>query len=408
MRRQLISLLVLSVSLIGAPAFAADGVLLLQPNGANKPWGGVGNVGKIGGAASAASPTLTEGDGAALSFDLASRLRTTIPCISGESVCTDDGSYLRVGAGAVKATTVASAVTTNTTSATFTLPQGAKTPVVISTAAGAQAFVWTLYGAGDSTAANGIPLCVVTISVSTKDVKTCDSGSQVTKDFPFYYYATTGATGSPSAGMIVYNGLVASSGSGGAGDASAANQTTMITALQLIDDIVGVEDAAETAGAGLARAGTVRRDVPSSSAGTTGDNATLNTNALGAVWVAHIDPCSSLAKIYVPISQATGTQLLTGTASNRTYVCNVTVMSATAQNIALVSGTGTVCATSTAAMIGGTSAATGWNFAANGGIVLGDGGFSIAKSSVDAHNVCLLMSSTGQVSGVLGYVVAPN
>ena len=61
MRRQLISLLVLSVSLIGAPAFAADGVLLLQPNGANKPWGGVGNVGKIGGAASAASPTLTEG-----------------------------------------------------------------------------------------------------------------------------------------------------------------------------------------------------------------------------------------------------------------------------------------------------------------------------------------------------------
>ena len=33
-------------------------------------------------------------------------------------------------------------------------------------------------------------------------------------------------------------------------------------------------------------AGTVRRDTPASSAGTTGDNATLNTDALGHTWVA--------------------------------------------------------------------------------------------------------------------------
>lgn len=128
----------------------------------------------------------------------------------------------------------------------------------------------------------------------------------------------------------------------------------------------------------------------------------------GALVTATIDPCSSKAKTFITISQTTGTQLFTGTASNRTYVCSVHVVSATAQNIALVSGTGTVCATSPHAMAGGTTAATGWNFAANGGLVLGNGSASVAKSTTDADNVCILMSSTGQLSGTLSYVVAPN
>jgi hypothetical protein len=84
------------------------------------------------------------------------------------------------------------------------------------------------------------------------------------------------------------------------------------------------------------------------------------------------------------------------------------VLSATAQNVALVSGTGTVCATSTGAMIGGTTAGTKWNFAANSGIVVGSGEAAIAKSDTDADNVCLLQSGAGQVSGTLAYVVAPN
>jgi hypothetical protein len=120
------------------------------------------------------------------------------------------------------------------------------------------------------------------------------------------------------------------------------------------------------------------------------------------------DPCSSGTKVFVPISQTTGTQLLTGTASNRTYVCSINIVTATAQNIALVSGTGSVCATSTGAMMGGTTAATGWNLAANGGIVVSGGGASVAKSDTDADNVCLLQSSTGQISGTLVYVVAAS
>lgn len=47
----------------------------------------------------------------------------------------------------------------------------------------------------------------------------------------------------------------------------------------------GVEDAPETAGGTLLMSGTVRRDTAASSAGTTGDNATLNTDSLGRLWI---------------------------------------------------------------------------------------------------------------------------
>ena len=380
--------------------------------------------------------------------------------LGGEHVDpTESLGYLRVAPAIPLATTAGTAITTNTTSAVFTLPSGAKTPLAKITAAGAQTQTFSIFGAYDNTAANGIALCTITLTVAVKDVKTCDTGSQITKDFPFYYFSTASTTGGASGELIFYNGLVAAGSSGGGGgDASAANQTTEITSLQLIDDIVGVEDAAETAGAGLARAGTVRRDTQASSAGTTGDNATLNTDALGNLWITgtaiedaaetaggqllmagsvrrdvavtsagasgenatintdaigqlwtrNVDPCSGIAKIYVPISQTTGTQLITGTASNRTYVCQLTLSTATTQNFALVSGTGSVCATSTGAMIGGTTAATGFIASANWAIVLGNGGATVAKSTVDANNICILMSSTGQLSGVISYVVAPN
>lgn len=48
---------------------------------------------------------------------------------------------------------------------------------------------------------------------------------------------------------------------------------------------VYVEDAAETAGGNLSMSGTVRRDTAASSAGTSGDNATLNTDAVGKLWI---------------------------------------------------------------------------------------------------------------------------
>jgi hypothetical protein len=92
-------------------------------------------------------------------------------------------------------------------------------------------------------------------------------------------------------------------------------------------------------------------------------------------------------------------QLVTGIAGKQTYFCGFNIITATAQNIALVEGTGSTCGTGTAGMAGGTTAATGWNFGANGGLVNGGGGYWVYKTATAGDNVCLLLSGTGQTSG---------
>lgn len=118
-----------------------------------------------------------------------------------------------------------------------------------------------------------------------------------------------------------------------------------------------------------------------------------------------IDPCQGNAKVYTPFSVTTGTQLITGTSAKKIYICSIVLVTATAQNIAIVAGTGTVCATSTVGVFGGTTAATGWNLAANGGATVGSGVAAIGATTVNADNLCLLTSSTGQISGNLTSVV---
>lgn len=129
------------------------------------------------------------------------------------------------------------------------------------------------------------------------------------------------------------------------------------------------------------------------------------TNRIGYV---SDDPCNQLTKSGAPINLTASGQVITGTSAKKTYICSIDLVSATAQNIALVEGTGTVCATNIFGLAGGTSAATGWNFAANGGLTKGSGAGSVYSPSADtngtAANVCLLLSSSGQTSGHITYV----
>jgi hypothetical protein len=83
------------------------------------------------------------------------------------------------------------------------------------------------------------------------------------------------------------------------------------------------------------------------------------------------------------------------------------VVAAAAANVAVVEGTGSVCGTSTAGVsgFGGATAATGWNFAANGGIALGNGDSSLGAEGTSGDNLCLFNSGSGQVSGGISYVV---
>jgi hypothetical protein len=131
----------------------------------------------------------------------------------------------------------------------------------------------------------------------------------------------------------------------------------------------------------------------------------VNEDRGGTALVA--DPCQANAKSYVSINQTANAQLVTGTASKKIYPCSIHIVTATAQNIALVEGTGTTCGTGTAGVtgFGGATAATGWNFAANGGIAYGDGSFTLGAEGTAADNLCLFQSGTGQVSGGLSYVV---
>jgi hypothetical protein len=120
-----------------------------------------------------------------------------------------------------------------------------------------------------------------------------------------------------------------------------------------------------------------------------------------------VDPCKAQTKFYASISQTANTQVVTGTASKKIYICSIHVVVAVVTNVALVEGTGAVCATGTSGVsgFGGATAATGWNFAANGGIALGNGDAAVGAEGTNADNLCLFNSGSGQVSGGISYVV---
>ncbi len=122
-----------------------------------------------------------------------------------------------------------------------------------------------------------------------------------------------------------------------------------------------------------------------------------------------VDPCKGNTKSYgvIDIATSTATELIAGTSAKKTYICSIQLISATAQNVGIWSGTtsSTACDTGKGKMFGGSTAATGWNFAANGGISIGNGDSAIAVTGANADKVCITSSSTGQISGNYTYVV---
>ena len=120
-----------------------------------------------------------------------------------------------------------------------------------------------------------------------------------------------------------------------------------------------------------------------------------------------VDPCKAQTKLYASINQTGNTQLVAGTAAKKIYVCSIHVVAAAATNVAVVEGTGSVCAAGTAGVsgFGGATAATGWNFAGNGGIALGNGDSSLGAEGTSGDNLCIFNSGSGQVSGGISYVV---
>jgi hypothetical protein len=103
-----------------------------------------------------------------------------------------------------------------------------------------------------------------------------------------------------------------------------------------------------------------------------------------------------------PISITANTNIITGVSAKKTYICGINLIVGAADNVALVEGTtGATCGSGTAGLAGGTTAATGWNFAANGGLTLGNGSGMVAKTATANNDVCLFVSSGAQVSGTV-------
>ena len=100
---------------------------------------------------------------------------------------------------------------------------------------------------------------------------------------------------------------------------------------------------------------------------------------------------------------ASNLKLVSKASSKNVYICAIDITAGAATNIALVEGTQTTnaCDTSTAGMAGGATAATGWNFAANGGIAKGIGTGIVYRTATTNHDVCLFFSAGNQVSGAV-------
>jgi len=155
-------------------------------------------TGTVGGQATAAAPTLVEGTYYGFSLDLAGNTRSTLgTLLSGED---QTNNLLMTSGGAVRQTVVASVITTNTTSAAGIVPVGSKTfygQVVCSSGACTQ--TQAIYGDIDSDAANGILLCTLTLSGTTR---TQDACPVITANFSYYYVVTTATTGTSATGAI--------------------------------------------------------------------------------------------------------------------------------------------------------------------------------------------------------------
>jgi hypothetical protein len=107
----------------------------------------------------------------------------------------------------------------------------------------------------------------------------------------------------------------------------------------------------------------------------------------------------------VNVSTATTTLMITGVSGRQVRITSFHLVTAAANNVAWLEGTGATCGTGTAGMAGGTTAASGYNFAANGGIALGSGVGEVLTTVTTGDSVCLITSAATQLSGFIKYAI---
>ena len=115
-----------------------------------------------------------------------------------------------------------------------------------------------------------------------------------------------------------------------------------------------------------------------------------------------IPVCDTFARVNV--STATTTLIVTGVSGRHVRICSLSLVTAAANIVTLISGTGATCGTGTTGMAGGTGTA-GYSFAANGGIAFGSGVGAINQTTATGDSVCAVTSAATQLSGSVGYTI---
>lgn len=119
-------------------------------------------------------------------------------CVTADGLtyesCAGAGSSASVGSF-----TLASAVTTNTTSAAVAGFRGAKTIYGQVVGTGAVTQTQAIYGDVDNDAANGVLLCTLTLSGTTRAQDACPV---ITANFSYYYVVTTVTSGTSATGAV--------------------------------------------------------------------------------------------------------------------------------------------------------------------------------------------------------------
>lgn len=222
--------------------------------------------------------------------------------------------------------------------------------------------------------------------------------------------------------LVTVGGISVATGSGNGSSATsgtqrvilATDQPNLTSALNVAlaanqsVNVAQVNGVTTTTGAGATGTGVQRvNDVASAATGAAPPAAAqyiggLISGATGG-FLGGITVCD-LSKV-INVSTATTTLMVTGVSGRQVRICSFHMITTLANNVAWLEGTGATCGTGTAGMAGGTTAASGYNFAANAGMAVGTGLGEVLTTATTGDSVCLITSAATQLSGFIKYTI---
>ncbi len=173
----------------------------------------------------------------------------------------------------------------------------------------------------------------------------------------------------------------------------------------------GVAQASNTNGQTVSPIGCRTLAAAPSPVDTTAQTNMPRCDTLGNTMVApsNLDPCNRFPQSFTPINLNTviSTNIVAASAGNKTYICQLFLITNAANPTAIVEGTGDTCGSGTVGVIGGPATPTGLPFGANSGVSLGNGMSTIAQTAGTNVNLCIIPGVATQLSGGIRYVRAP-